>query len=93
MLAPLVSQMTMKNPADRPTATEALQHFRQIDNDVWAVHRLWRAQMRNEPYVARPILDAFSLVSQPRYTLPIASCSLIVHRRKVFAAYEAINPT
>ncbi|KAI0722005.1 hypothetical protein C8T65DRAFT_724342 [Cerioporus squamosus] len=63
MLAPLASRMTAQELADRPSAMEALQHFRQIDEDVWTVRRLWRTQLREEPYAARPILDMVSLLN------------------------------
>ncbi|KAI0723537.1 hypothetical protein C8Q76DRAFT_794463 [Earliella scabrosa] len=63
MLAPLVSNMTKHDPAERPCAAEAFSHFKQISQSTWTLHRLWRARLRDESLVASPILDTVSLVS------------------------------
>ncbi|KAI0723542.1 kinase-like domain-containing protein [Earliella scabrosa] len=62
ILSPLVARMLDQDPTARPSAIEALKHFRAISETVWTLKRLWRARRREEPLLAIPILDAVSLV-------------------------------
>ncbi len=62
VLASLVAQMTAHDPADRPSALEALRHLDDIMRSVWSLHRLWRAHPRDEPIISRPSLDMIHLV-------------------------------
>ena len=55
--------MLQRDPSLRPTAANALAQFKQIRNDVWTVHRLWRPRMRDEPLGVAAIFDTISLVS------------------------------
>ena len=62
MLSPLVFHMTQHDPAQRPSAVEALELFKEISQGVWTVHRLWRARLRDESLVESSIFDTVSLV-------------------------------
>ena len=62
MLSPLILHMTMHDPAERPSADEALKRFREISQGVWTVHRLWRARLRDESLIESSLWDAVSLV-------------------------------
>ncbi len=43
--------MLQQDPADRPSAVEALEQYRELSQGVWAVHRLWRASRRDELFL------------------------------------------
>ncbi|KAI0773746.1 kinase-like domain-containing protein [Fomes fomentarius] len=63
MLSPLLESMLKQDPADRPGAVEALEHFRELSQGVWTVHRLWRARRRDELFLFVPIYDTAFLLS------------------------------
>ncbi len=62
ILEPLVSQMTRRNPARRPTAANVLQQWKALRRSVWSVQRFWRPRPREEGLVVRAFSDVFSLV-------------------------------
>ena len=62
MLVPLVVRMTAHDPLDRPSAAEALQHFNDLMQSVWTLHRLWRPYPREESVIVRPTADAIHWV-------------------------------
>ena len=64
MLRPLVNRMINEDPAQRPSAAEALAEFTKIRQGVGVVQNLWRARKRSEPFVVGAVLDTWSLVSR-----------------------------
>ena len=57
--------MMQSNPADRPSAEEALQEWRLIRRHVVPLHRHWRPREREESFVLTVVLDtlyAFSSI-------------------------------
>ncbi|KAI0287515.1 kinase-like domain-containing protein [Russula brevipes] len=49
---PLIESMMQSNPADRPSAEQALQHWRSIRRKVRGLHRYWRPRKREESFLA-----------------------------------------
>ncbi|RDX52985.1 hypothetical protein OH76DRAFT_1344188 [Lentinus brumalis] len=66
MLTPLVRRMLTTDPNGRPSAAEALAHFRVVRRNARTVHRIWRLWSRNEALVIRPIVDMWWVVSSGR---------------------------
>lgn len=62
-LWPLVIKMTSRDPSERPSAAQALDEFRVLRQDIWAVHSMWRARKRDEPLIVTALFDIASLVS------------------------------
>ncbi|KAI0773720.1 hypothetical protein C8Q74DRAFT_1316758 [Fomes fomentarius] len=62
-LLPLVEKMLSQNPAERPSANEALKQFRDISRNIWPVHRMWRAHLRDESMMGTAVYDILSLQS------------------------------
>jgi len=61
---PLIESMMQHNPADRPSAEQALQHWRSIRRKVTGLHRYWRPREREESFLAvifYDIVHAFSI--------------------------------
>ncbi len=66
MLTPLVKRMLTTDPNGRPSAAEALAHFRDVRRNARTVHRIWRLWSPNEALVIRPIVDMWWMVSSGR---------------------------
>ncbi|KAH9003433.1 kinase-like domain-containing protein [Lactarius hatsudake] len=56
---PLVELMMQDDPADRPSAAQALQQWRSIRDRVMFLHRRWRPRDRDEAFV---VVIAFDVV-------------------------------
>ncbi|CDO76263.1 hypothetical protein BN946_scf184470.g21 [Trametes cinnabarina] len=65
MLAPLVHQMVAKMPAERPSAAEALQEFKEFRQGVSSFQASLRLRPRDEALPVTAVLTAFSLVRFP----------------------------
>ncbi|KAI0054725.1 hypothetical protein BV25DRAFT_1816642 [Artomyces pyxidatus] len=59
--APLIESMVHIDPARRPTAQAALQHWQTIRRGVSALHRLWRLKPRKEDGIVAAVLDLMAL--------------------------------
>ncbi|KAI9063466.1 hypothetical protein FKP32DRAFT_1572015 [Trametes sanguinea] len=62
ILAPLVEEMTVKEPAKRPTAITALKRFEGIRKGVSSLHAFWRPRARNDTLPLSAVLTTYSLV-------------------------------
>ena len=58
---PLFQAMTRLNPAQRPTAKDALRQWQGIRGSISAIHREWRARPREEHPLGAVVFDAVSL--------------------------------
>ena len=76
MLLPLLRNMLAEDPAQRPSAADALQHFRAIRRKVTFVQRIWRPRERNEPLVVTILSDFASLV-RGSYLHELHECSCL----------------
>ncbi|KAI0751223.1 kinase-like domain-containing protein [Daedaleopsis nitida] len=63
VLAPLIEEMVRTEPTQRPTAQQALRHFRDIRQEVWTVHSLWRPHRADESLAVQAVLDTLTLCS------------------------------
>src|SRR6266404_1510334 len=53
----IIESMMRSNPGDRPSAVEALQRWRSVQNSVQRLHWLWRSREREETYLWAIIYD------------------------------------
>ncbi|TFY75607.1 hypothetical protein EWM64_g8404 [Hericium alpestre] len=60
-LAPLIESMTREDPAQRPTAAEALRQWTAIRKRISIFSLLWRLKRRNEGRIASVVADAKDL--------------------------------
>ncbi|KAJ3015694.1 hypothetical protein NUW54_g170 [Trametes sanguinea] len=74
MLAPLVREMTAKEPVDRPSAEEAWRKFHEIRQGVSFLQSSWRLRPRDEPLPVTAVLTAVSLVRRPILTIEHIAC-------------------
>ncbi|KAH9894107.1 kinase-like domain-containing protein [Cubamyces lactineus] len=70
MIIPLVRQMRQHDPNRRPSAVEALRHWKVIRRHMWRLQRFWRPRLREESICARVINDSLSLCRVLYTTLP-----------------------
>ena len=62
MILPLLGDMLAREPSQRPSAADALQHLKTIRQSVSFAERIWRPRKRDEPFVVTALCDAASLV-------------------------------
>ena len=60
---PLANAMTKGDPNERPSAAEALQHWRQVRQEVPYMQRRWRLRRRDESSAASLCNDYFFLMT------------------------------
>lgn len=68
-LAPLVEWMTQDNPADRPSASEALEQFELVVRQLKGVSIRWRLQDREEGLISHVFWDLWEAVRELAWTL------------------------
>jgi len=59
-LRPLANRMTIQVPEQRPSAEDALGHWRRLREGIYTVNKEWRARPRGDP-VLGIVLDALSI--------------------------------
>ena len=75
--------MINRDPSQRPSAVEALEQFREIRKDVWTMHRLWRARVRDEPLAVQAVFDTMTPVSSNMDGRPYGSHITVNNRRQL----------
>jgi hypothetical protein len=60
--------MMQDNPADRPSAEQALQHWRSIRREVRCLHRCWRPREREESFLTGLRYDIYYIFSATAHT-------------------------
>lgn len=66
---PIVESMMRNNPAERPTATEALEQWRSIRSRVQPLHRLWRLRERDESLISIVFFDIAYIFTSFTHTI------------------------
>lgn len=61
--------MMRSNPADRPTAVEALEQWQSIRSRVQPLHRLWRLREREETVLSVVFYDVVYIFSSFVHTI------------------------
>jgi len=79
--APLIDSMMQDDPADRPSAEQALRHWRSIRCRVILPHRLWKPRERKESFVALVVFDIVHI-----FFLIAHNCGALGRRLRRFLA-------
>ncbi|KAN0131631.1 Protein kinase-like domain containing protein [Lactarius tabidus] len=66
---PIVESMMRNNPADRPTATEALEQWQSIRSRVQPLHRHWRPREQDETLLSIVFFDVVYIFTSFTHTI------------------------
>ncbi|KAI0088667.1 hypothetical protein BDY19DRAFT_891112 [Irpex rosettiformis] len=78
-LKPLIQSMTAEDPAARPSASDAYEHWTRIRGQLSMVQRAWRLKSRSEGTSVGLFLDAFTTI-RLAVVLPAKLATVLFHR-------------